>query len=327
MNGVSLRSDPAISTGIVRSISLQELVAGLKLSSSRVGPKIGLYGPAARRARGFPSRAKAAGLTTSDTFGPLSTTSLAPARPPSCSESKSPPPLPSGLSDREVSECRRNASNNLSAALGRQLRKNLAGSGSKLYKSTWSEQVTPAGRRYSLLRASALRTADIGCTGWPTPAARDGKDSPGMAIEGTNPDGTTRIRLDQLPRQAQLTAWTEAEGQGADRLPGAGSLAAWPTPTKGNADGGQSSESHSTTGRRADGTKATVSLNQVARSTAWTEAEGPARLTSTGEMLIGSAAGMAAGGQLKPEFSAWLMGYPHAWDRCAPISESKRRKS
>ena len=36
---------------------------------------------------------------------------------------------------------------------------------------------------------------------WCTPSARDWKDTPGMATTGTNPDGSERIRLDQLPRQ------------------------------------------------------------------------------------------------------------------------------
>ena len=37
--------------------------------------------------------------------------------------------------------------------------------------------------------------------GWTTPSARDWKDTPGMATTGTNPDGSTRERMDQLPRQ------------------------------------------------------------------------------------------------------------------------------
>jgi len=35
---------------------------------------------------------------------------------------------------------------------------------------------------------------------WPTASARDYKDTPGMSQTGTNPDGTERTRLDQLPR-------------------------------------------------------------------------------------------------------------------------------
>jgi hypothetical protein len=40
---------------------------------------------------------------------------------------------------------------------------------------------------------------------WSTPSSRDWKDTAGMATTGTNPDGSERIRLDQLPRQAHLS--------------------------------------------------------------------------------------------------------------------------
>jgi hypothetical protein len=35
-------------------------------------------------------------------------------------------------------------------------------------------------------------------TGWPSPYARDWKDSPGMAATGVNPDGSVRRRLDRV---------------------------------------------------------------------------------------------------------------------------------
>ncbi len=44
----------------------------------------------------------------------------------------------------------------------------------------------------------------VALAGWPTCSSRDWKDTPGMATTGTNPDGSTRTRLDQLPRVAAL---------------------------------------------------------------------------------------------------------------------------
>ena len=49
--------------------------------------------------------------------------------------------------------------------------------------------------------------------GWATPAARDYKDSPGMAETGINPDGSLKVRNDQLPRQAaSVTRGMEQNG-------------------------------------------------------------------------------------------------------------------
>lgn len=42
---------------------------------------------------------------------------------------------------------------------------------------------------------------------WPTPLARDWKDTPGMLLEGVNPDGTHRDRTDTLPR----AVWSRAK--------------------------------------------------------------------------------------------------------------------
>lgn len=39
---------------------------------------------------------------------------------------------------------------------------------------------------------------------WASPSARDWKDTPGMATTGTNPDGSERTRIDQLPRQPAI---------------------------------------------------------------------------------------------------------------------------
>lgn len=74
---------------------------------------------------------------------------------------------------------------------------------------------------------------------------------------------------------------------------------------------------------RDNGTKIQKRLQDVAALC------GPARLTASGEMLIGSTAGMDGGGQLDPDHSRWLMGFPPEWEECAPtetLSTLKRRQ-
>ena len=65
------------------------------------------------------------------------------------------------------------------------------------------------------LRPSRIATNRTGgyiaevLAGWTTPSARDWKDSDGMSTTGTNPDGSERNRIDQLPRQvfAAVSGW------------------------------------------------------------------------------------------------------------------------
>ena len=53
----------------------------------------------------------------------------------------------------------------------------------------------------------------------------------------------------------------------------------------------------------------------------------PARLTASGEMLTGFSAGTESGGQLNPEHSSYLMGYPAGWGNCAPTVTPLSRRS
>lgn len=130
--------------------------------------------------------------------------------------------------------------------------------------------------------------------GWVTATTRDWKDSPGMSTE--REDG--RTRLDQLPRQAQL--------------------AGWGTPTA-NEPGGTPERFVERKQEKVGGTAVTMLTHQA-------QLLGPARLTASGELLTGSAAGMESGGQLNPEHSRWLQGYQPGWGSCAPTAMPSSRK-
>lgn len=86
-------------------------------------------------------QAKELGLLMSGTYGQLSSTSSNSAALQSCLESR--------------------------------LKLRSAMDGSTMYKLTWKEAVTPAGRSYSRLVASVRRTSDQDCIGWPTPTLAD----------------------------------------------------------------------------------------------------------------------------------------------------------
>lgn len=218
-------------------------------------------------------------------------------------------------------------SGDLQSSLESRLRARTALVGSILYRMTWKVRVTPSGRAICALRASPARISDSACTlsGWPT-TTRDWKD-------GANPDVNVPLNA-LLGRQV----W----------------LAGWPSPTVGNANGSQMAKDASATGKRPDGSKATVSLPQVATFAGWptplsapdspashgqssgqfrramAEAspsmDQPLRLCSDGTLLTGSSAGMDAGGRLNPAHSRWLIRLPPEWDACAPTETASMLK-
>ncbi len=331
-------SAPATYADSHNAISSQALAFGPMPSGLPDGATTDLFGLVPARANLSARRAKELGLMTSGTCGPTSTTSSKSAA--------------------------------LQSSLESKLQAKTQTLGSTLYAMTWKPWVTASGRSRSRLRASVRRTSETGSTGWVTPAARDWKDTPGMAAQRDGKD-----RVDQLPRQAYLAGWPTCTATDASRgvkearpwdtgkpLGQIVALAGWPTPTAGNVNNsrvtndpqgysekhmrrkGSSSDlailaqamagwpttscNNDRTGNpesalsmtRADGSKVQQRLQDFAAIC------GPVRLTASGQMLTGSSAGMASGGQLNPAHSRWLMGLPPEWDAFAPMETRSMRK-
>jgi hypothetical protein len=301
------------------AISSPGLGSGRSQPAAPISPTTRPYGLDPALASLSARQAKEKGLLTSGTSGPPSTISSSNAR--------------------------------LRSSLASRLREQTAMLGSTLYRLTWTQRVMPSGLRKPALRVSARRTRDPAITGWPTASARDWKDTPGMAATGTNPDGSDRSRLDQLPRVAYLAGWPTsraADGEknvrtlegslseiarkgGPQDLSMGAALAGWATPMAGS----PGTTTYSAAGN-TDSSRQTVALcgGQIAghNLNLPDEWSGPARLTDSGEMLTGSDAATKSGGQLSPAHSLWLMLGPFAtaWASCGErvtLARSGRRKA
>ncbi len=193
--------DLATSTATDNAISSQESGYGHTPLDALACPTTIRFGRALAPANLSARQAREMGLTTSGIYGPTSNIS--------------------------------SHSDDLSSFLANRLAARTQNLGSTLYALTWKPWVLPSGRLLFRLRASVRRISATECigepraAGWCTPASRDWKDSPGMATTGTNPDDSTRSRLDQLPRQAQLVGWptpTASDEKGPARLTAHGEL-------------------------------------------------------------------------------------------------------
>lgn len=177
--------------------------------------------------------------------------------------------------------------------------------------------------------------AAVAClTGWPTPQARDfkGANEPGNELTHNSRPLNEQVRLAgwgtptaSEPGGSGEQYLARSQGKTGNTFPSMLThqvrLAGWPTPQARDGDpNGRTSTPHTALARFQQGKR---NLDDAAQLMV------PARLTATGLLLTGSHAGMAAGGQLNPAHSRWLMGLPPEWDACAPTamrSAPRRRK-
>jgi hypothetical protein len=237
--------------------------------------------------------------------------------------------------------------------MANRLRRQMEGLGSTLFVLRWKWQVTPLGRRICQLAASVRRTSDSDCGSWPTPDVCAGGPASLELVERRAAEGKKpQLRLSAVANMAswptpmagtpaqkgyneagntdssrktvELCSWPPPKASGRDE-----SLENWNRrketeyekyPGKGLGSGSleiiaQMAKNASATGRRPDGSKATVSLNQVAT-------------LAHGAISNGSNAQTEKRGQLSPAFSLWLMleNFATAWLSCAPQETRLYRK-
>lgn len=204
-------------------------------------------------------------------------------------------PTTSAICGRNCSDL--SPSESLRHSWANRLRQRLERIGSTECFLTWKESATPAGRPLSRLVPSTPRTVVTVCglspneaALWITASARDWKDSPGMA--STRADG--RSRIDQLPRQVAAAMWPTAQCR-----------------AKG---GGEYADPEKARARMASGHQ--VNLPDAVK------AHGPHTTGSSD-----TTAKRGASPSLNPAFVCWLMGFPPAWDACAPTAMPSSRKS
>ena len=147
---------------------------------------------------------------------------------------------------------------------------------------------------------------------WKTRVTPEGRSISALRASGLRTSGNAYT---SVPTPCTQDGPNGGPSQGADRLPGAASLSTVTTPSARDwkDSPGMSEDRDGSPGGR---------LDQLPRQ---------AQLADSGALPTGGTGGTKSIGQLNPDFSRWLMGFPAVWGNCADtamlLSRPSRRNS
>ena len=192
----------------------------------------------------------------------------------------------------------------LNELLANKCRKLLGTDGSTIFRQTWKRKATKSGRSYWEHIASAHRTGDSDCIGWPTATTNESRGGRNRTATRSDKDSRHHDGLTLLDA-VSLACWRTPEAanatQGAKHVSGSNprvtltdQTAAWATPAARD----HKSESATETAQKQ--------RNEQTRGK-------PLSWQVLGATSNGSDAAMEKAGLLNPEFSCWLMGFQIEW--------------